>query len=146
MLGGEPGGLETTDGCLHELGWRPAATSGDAALADALLGALKSAGSQPPTAAELAERHGGRSLDVLRFLERSGSVVQVEAGRYYERASLTSILDSLSGAMERGKAYAPAELREAIGLSRKYLIPLLEYCDAHGFTAKTAAGRVWRSV
>ena len=46
--------------------------------------------------------------------------------------------------MEGENERNPSQLREALGLSRKYLIPLLEYCDRVGHTTRSGAGRVWR--
>jgi hypothetical protein len=37
--------------------------------------------------------------------------------------------------------YGPAELRESVGLTRKFLIPFLEYCDRMGHTVRNDAGR-----
>jgi selenocysteine-specific elongation factor len=56
---------------------------------------------------------------------------------------LDELVDTLRGRMEAGKAYAPAELRDMLGSSRKYLIPFLEYCDKIGVTRRESAGRVW---
>jgi len=41
-----------------------------------------------------------------------------------------------------GREYTPGELRDVIGLSRKYLIPFLEYCDRRGITERRSTGRV----
>ena len=40
------------------------------------------------------------------------------------------------------RIYSPAELREVLGVSRKYLIPFLEFCDVRGVTVRKAEGRV----
>ena len=39
-----------------------------------------------------------------------------------------------------GRAYPPGELRDVVGVSRKYLIPLLEYLDQQGVTRRSAEG------
>jgi len=44
--------------------------------------------------------------------------------------------------MGGGKAMAPGEFRQALGLTRKYLIPLLEHMDRAGVTKRTSEGRV----
>jgi selenocysteine-specific elongation SelB-like protein len=44
--------------------------------------------------------------------------------------------------MTEGREYSPAELREMLGLSRKYLIPFLEFCDRKRITERRATGRV----
>jgi hypothetical protein len=37
--------------------------------------------------------------------------------------------------------YGPAELRDLLGFSRKYLIPFLEYCDRAGHTVRNPSGK-----
>jgi hypothetical protein len=48
--------------------------------------------------------------------------------------------------MAVGREYSPAELRELLGLSRKFLIPFLEYCDRVGYTVRGVTGRLWRGT
>jgi selenocysteine-specific elongation factor len=44
-----------------------------------------------------------------------------------------------------GKVYVPAQLRDMLGLSRKFLIPFLEFCDRKGITERRGEGRVLRA-
>jgi selenocysteine-specific elongation factor len=44
-----------------------------------------------------------------------------------------------------GEVYVPAQLRDILGFSRKYLIPFLEYCDRNGVTERRGEGRVLRA-
>jgi selenocysteine-specific elongation factor len=138
------GKLTNDGGLIRQPGFSAELSGGDDKLAKALLGELAGAGAEPPTAAELAQRHGEKAANVLRFLERSQAVVQVEPGRFYTAESLRAVLDRLKAAMPERREYMPAELREALGTSRKFLIPLLEYCDRQGLTARTETGRTWR--
>ena len=75
------------------------------------------------------------------------------AWHYLEFASVIVLLGTLVGiglgwwlgrGMTAGREYAPAELREVLGLSRKFLIPFLEYCDRKGVTERRDGGRVWQ--
>ena len=71
----------------------------------------------------------------------------------HQRAALLGGGDR-RGARARCAAYLPthpegataAELRDALGVSRKYAIPLLEYFDAQGFTKRVGDLRVLRGV
>ena len=38
--------------------------------------------------------------------------------------------------------YTPSELKDVLGVSRKFLIPLLEFCDKTGVTERSGDGRV----
>jgi selenocysteine-specific elongation factor len=124
--------------------WTPTLNESEQRLADVLVSELAGAGAEPPSTGELAVKHGNSTSRLLRFLERRGLVTAVESDRYYERGALVALLERLRNGMSDGRAYAPAELRELLGVSRKYLIPLLEHCDRVGYTARHGDGRVWR--
>jgi selenocysteine-specific elongation factor len=112
-------------------------------VAKSALAELEAAGAEPPSVAELATRHGPQVSNVLRFLERTGDVVQVEQGRYYTKGALEKVLHRLMTVMPEDREYTPAEIRESLGTSRKFLIPLLEYADRKGFTIRGDTGRRW---
>jgi len=134
------GRLELRGAVVTRAGWAPV-LSGEANRArERVLELLHAAGVEPPSVGELKEACGGETVAILRLLERDGEVVQVEADRYYEARALETLTSRLRSAMAPGKAYTPAELRDALGLSRKYLIPLLEYLDRSGVTERRGEG------
>ena len=65
----------------------------------------------------------------------------MEPGRYFARAALNGLIGRLAAGMAGGGEHAPAELRELLGLTRKFLIPFLEYCDREGYTIRGELGR-----
>jgi selenocysteine-specific elongation factor len=83
-------------------------------------------------------------MALLRYLERAESIVQVETDRYYARRPLHEMITALRAGMTPGREYAPPELRDILGLTRKFLIPFLEYCDRAGVTERRGGGRVVR--
>jgi selenocysteine-specific elongation factor len=83
---------------------------------------------------------------MLRVLERRGTVVQVEPQRYYSTAALATVADRLRAGTVPGRVYSPAELRDVLGVSRKFLIPLLEHFDRTRVTDRHAEGRVIRGT
>jgi selenocysteine-specific elongation factor len=83
---------------------------------------------------------------LLRFLERQGRIVQVETDRYYDRAALDGLIARLRSELEAGQVYAPGQLRDVLGVSRKYLIPFLEFCDRNGITERRGVGRVLKGT
>jgi selenocysteine-specific elongation factor len=135
--------VESENGVLRLAGWRPRLSAAERDLSDRLLAMLQQAGSEPPSAAELTLQLGGKSVEpLLRLLERDGRVVQVENDRWYAAAPLADLVQRLRDGMEPGRTYGPAELREFLGFSRKFLIPFLEWCDRTGLTSRSPAGRV----
>lgn len=137
--------LASSAGSVKLPDWIPTPTGAQISLLETLVSQLELAGAEPPNVDELAAKFGGDLAPFLRFLERSGRIVQVEPDRYYAAGQLRLLVERVRGAMPSGVERSPADLREALGLSRKFLIPLLEYCDRVGHTNRTAGGRVWNS-
>jgi len=114
------------------------------ALAAELVAHLTAAGAEPPTVEELAASLGAPQAEVAsvtRLLARQGDLVAVEANRYFMRSTVTQLVTQLLEGMSVQGEYGPAELREFVGLSRKFLIPFLEYCDREGYTLRNDTGR-----
>jgi selenocysteine-specific elongation factor len=113
-------------------------------LAAELLARLAAAGSEPPTLDELASALGASAAEVTsvgRLLARQGELVAVEGNRYFLLSTVIQLVTRLHGGMSVGEDYGPAELREFLGLTRKFLIPFLEYCDREGYTVRNELGR-----
>ena len=135
--------IETMEsGLVRRVGWEPKLSADQTGLKATLVSALMTAGSEPPSLGELSSVHGPSVIPIVRMLEREGSVVSVESDRYYHAAALTALVDRLRNGMVAGREYTPSELRDVIGLSRKFLIPFLEFCDRRGITERRSGGRV----
>jgi len=113
-------------------------------LATELVARLTAAGAVPPTVEELAGSLGAAVPEVAsvsRLLARQGDLVAVEPNRYFTRTAVTELVTRLQAGMSGVEGYGPAELREFVGLSRKFLIPFLEYCDRAGYTVRNDLGK-----
>jgi selenocysteine-specific elongation factor len=138
----EEGEVEVGGGTARRAGWRPALSERQEALKAAMFDALSSSGREPPSVAELERQFGNFVVPLLRILEKEGFVVQVEPDRYFGRAAVDELVLALRQGMADGHTYSPADLREMLAISRKYLIPFLEYCDREGVTERRQTGRV----
>jgi selenocysteine-specific elongation factor len=91
--------------------------------------------------AELEQSTGRHDLlALLRLAATRGQVEAVERDRYYVPAALDQFVEVLSE-MGRQGPIIPAAVRDRLGISRKYLIPLLEWADIRGITVREADGR-----
>ena len=72
--------------------------------------------------------------------------MQVETDRYYDRNTLEAMIGRLKTELVPGQVYVPAQLRDVLGFSRKYLIPFLEFCDRMGIMERRGEGRVIREA
>ncbi|MFN2601949.1 MAG: selenocysteine-specific translation elongation factor [Gemmatimonadaceae bacterium] len=123
-------------------GWTARLNEREQRLSESILHEICTHESEPPAVSELTLTFGQSTPALLRYLERKGELVKVSDDRYYAPEVVESMVWKLRSALEPGQVYSPAELREVLGVSRKYLIPFLEFCDASGVTDRTPEGRV----
>jgi selenocysteine-specific elongation factor len=140
------GAIETAGPTVRRQGWTPTPTEADAEASIHVAHDICAGEHEPPSVSELVSRYGSSVPSLLRYLERQGRIVQVETERYYDREALDAMVARLKGSLEPGKVYAPAQLRDVLGSSRKFLIPFLEFCDRSGVTERRGDGRVLRQT
>ncbi len=121
-------------------GFAPQVAGGDAAI-ERVVDIVRRAGLSPPSIAEL-ERVTGREdvAAVLRLAAARGDVEAVERDRYYDGEALRRFAETIR---ELGSAgdINPAAVRDRLGISRKFLIPLLEWADGRGITVRSGDRR-----
>jgi len=123
--------------------WAPKIGGATERLRADLLRELTEADAEPPSVAELAARHPGADVGgLLRLMAREGVVAAVGKDRFYEAGALARERDRIVTIVGNEAAATPAVIRERLGRSRKWLIPLLEWCDAQGITVRKGDGRV----
>ena len=135
------GELLIADGIVANPGFVPSLAGGEALL-DRIVVILEEAGLTPPTVAELEQDTGMTGvLGALRFGAKDGRVIAVESNRYFSPANINQFLAILReiGALV---PLTPPVIRDRTGLSRKFLIPLLEYADRVGVTRRVGDARV----
>jgi len=135
--------LEVTGSVARLAGWHPAFDAHTSNLRESLARRLVDARWEVPTLAELEREFPGAPIRaLLAHLAREGTAEPIDQERYAAPQALESFRSGLEAALaELGKA-TPAELRERFGLTRKYLIPLLEWADRRGITRRAGDARV----
>jgi len=107
-----------------------------------LVEAIRAGGLEPPTIGELEGRLGLEDLEgAVRIALTRGLAVAVERDRLYAPSVLAEVGRAVRKAAGTSGEVVPAAVREALGISRKYLIPLLEWCDRSGLTRRDGNGR-----
>jgi selenocysteine-specific elongation factor len=127
--------IDSAAGVVHARDFRPRAAGGDAML-ERIIQHIERAALTPPSLPELeAELQAPGTAAAVRMAARSGRIVAVEPDRYFGAQALAGFTASLAALAARGPITPPA-VREALGISRKYLIPLLEWADRSGLTVR----------
>ncbi len=135
------GRFRVEEGLIRRAEFR-AVVSGGEALVERVVSTVEAAGLSPPDAAELATSLGLADVaDALRLAARGGRLVAVERDRYYATSALERFRTTLAELAAR-EDISPQALRQRLGLSRKFLIPLLEWADTAGYTIRRGEGRV----
>ncbi|UFS72209.1 selenocysteine-specific translation elongation factor [Geomonas sp. RF6] len=102
---------------------------------------------EPPTLKELMEAGNSGEKEVLDYLNhlcREGRVVKVKADVFYAAPALAEIREKLTTYLKEKAEITPQEFRDLTGLSRKFMIPLLEYFDKERLTIRLGDRRVLR--
>ena len=135
------GHLARSAGVVAVPGFAPRSAGGAGEVA-AVVEAVTRAGLEPPTVRELGERLAVPDLDgAIRIAVSQGQLELLERDRYISREALDRFTAVVREVGAGHGDLSPAALRGRLGLSRKFLIPLLEWADRAGVTRRDATGQ-----
>jgi selenocysteine-specific elongation factor len=122
-------------GLLRMTGFSPSVAGGTAAI-DRIVELVAAGGLMAPDVPELARRTQHTDVAaVLRLAAASGRVEAIGRDWYVTPEALEEFVAGLRAVGSAGEITV-GELRDRTGLSRKYLIPLLEWADRRGVTRR----------
>jgi selenocysteine-specific elongation factor len=139
---------ELTEGgaAVRKPGWQAALQARAGEASGRLARRLADARWQIPTVAELEREFSDPTVPaLLAHLAREGSVERVDQERYAQKQALDEFSRAVEATLRELGAATPAQFRDRLGLTRKYLIPLLEWADRRGITARRGDTRVLRA-
>ncbi|HBA53065.1 MAG TPA: selenocysteine-specific translation elongation factor [Syntrophorhabdus aromaticivorans] len=118
------------------------------AFEDKVLESLFRYGLTPPAVKDLALEIGqpeNRLKDVLAKLAFKGRAVKIKGDMYFHRDAIEDLKGKVRSYLVEKKEMTPSEFKSVLDLSRKYMIPLLEYLDEIKLTIRTGDKRILRS-
>ena len=130
--------------CLARPDHTPSNAAEERTRLSALEAELSEAGETPPDVTALTARFGADTLRLLRMLAREGRATEVASDLFYATAAVRRQLDRLEAELPEKIAVTASQVRVTLGLSRKYVIPFLEYCDRRGISVRKGDLRVFR--
>ncbi len=122
-------------------------TADQAGLQGRIEAALGRGGAEPPTVKELCDqfRCGEKEiLEHLNILAREGRAVKLKSDVFYAPGPVSELRDKLIAHLREKGEITPPEFREVTGLSRKFMIPLLEFFDQEKVTIRVGDKRILR--
>ncbi len=117
------------------------------AVKEKILAAYRQGGLRPPYFKELQREldlDGVRSRDVLTLLVEEGKLIKAKEDLFFDAGAIGELKGRLVAYFAETPDLSAADFKEMTGLSRKYLIPLLEYFDAQNVTIRVGDVRKLR--
>jgi len=98
---------------------------------------FRAAGAAPPTPED-------SESELFQLLVAGRRLIRVKEGLYFHAEALKQIEEKLVTLLRAKKDIGPADIKDLLGISRKYAIPLLEYFDGQRVTQRVGERRVLR--
>ncbi len=119
----------------------------DVKLREEITGIYRDAALTPPSIKEIVERFPGKRkavADILHVMLSTNILVKINEDLYFHREALDRLKEEYRAVLvQEGKA-SPATFKELTGLSRKFIIPLMEYFDKTKLTIRVENYRMLR--
>jgi selenocysteine-specific elongation factor len=108
---------------------------------------FRGAQAAPPSPEEALTRAGvggDEEHELFQILVENKKLVRVKESLFFHAEALEAIQDKLVSLLRERKEIGPADIKDLLGISRKYAIPLLEYFDGRRVTQRVGERRVLR--
>jgi selenocysteine-specific elongation factor len=117
------------------------------ALRQAIASVYAQAGLAPPSLSDVMVRfrdQKARAQNIIRLMIKDGDLVKINEELCFARAAMDKLREDYKGQLIRDGQATPATFKDLTGLSRKYIIPLMEYFDASKLTVRVEDHRILR--
>src|ERR1039458_7828066 len=114
------------------VGWSARITDRDQQLSDRISAAFQSAGWAAPTATELSTTLSEPPAHVekmIKLLAEQAVLVRLDERLCIHRSALESAKQVVLRLFGQKRSFSTMEFRDAVGVSRKHAVPLLDYLD-----------------
>ena len=136
--------IEATGSVLALAGWKAQVTSEDDALRERLAQILRKASWTPPDAAELAASENqplARIQALLQLLVEQGVLVRLDPELVVHAQAVQAAKRVVLFLFTKAPSFTTMDFRDALGISRKFAVPLLDHLDATRFTVRNGHTR-----
>ena len=116
-------------------------------LRETIAAAYRQGGLSPPTVKEILERFPDRKKEIaslIQVMTREGELVRISEDLNFHREALARLREEYRKFLDREGKATPASFRELTGLTRKFIIPLMEYFDMTKLTMRAGEHRILR--
>jgi selenocysteine-specific elongation factor len=114
-------------------------------LKDTVVQSFRDAGFQPPSVASFAPQAGGNASnlkDLFDVCAAEGELIHIADDIYLHRDSESAMRERVTDRLKSGPGATVAEIRDLLGTTRKFAVPLCEYLDRIKLTRREGDLRV----
>jgi selenocysteine-specific elongation factor len=125
--------------------FKPKLSANQRKLKDKIVEAHATAGFQPPEPKDFANHAGGNATalnDIFEVAVAEGFLVKVAEGVYLHADTEAAMRRVVTERLRTGLGATVAEIRDLLGTTRKYAVPICEYLDRIGLTRRDGDLRV----
>lgn len=136
--------LEYNGTVFAQAGWSARLSNRDEQACDQVAAAFKKAGWSAPAVAELAtalHTTGPQIEKAIRLLQERGVLVRLDGEMSLHRDAVEAAKQVVLRLFERAPSFTTMEFRDALAVSRKFAVPLLDHLDRLRFTVRSGHTR-----
>ena len=123
----------------------PTLSATEQAIYDQLVGAHQQARFEPPARAALTTQCGADEPTMRQLFDLAvaqGELCHLGGGLYLHAAAEAKLRDTIQGALQQRGGLTVSDIRQLLGTSRKFAVPICEYLDRVGVTRRQGDVRV----
>lgn len=125
-------------------GWRPRVSDPDQAMSEQVAASFRQACWAPPTLDELGARLGipaSRAASLVQLLLGRGELVRLDERVVMHRDAVEAGKQAALALFRRTASFTTMAFRDALGVSRKFAVPLLDHLDRSRVTVRSGHDR-----
>ena len=105
------------------------------------------AGLTPPSLTEVVKGFNDKKVkaqSIIKLMLKEGDLIKINEEMCFSRESLGKLREDYKAMLIKDGKATPATFKDLTGLSRKYIIPLMEYFDVNKLTVRVGDHRILR--
>jgi selenocysteine-specific elongation factor len=122
-------------------------TPGLDSVRDAISDIYREAGLTPPALADVIagfKDAQAKAQSIVKLMLKDGELIKINEDLCFARTAMDKLREDYRAMLVRDKKATPTSFKELTGLSRKYIIPLMEYFDMDKLTVRVGDHRILR--
>jgi selenocysteine-specific elongation factor len=136
--------LQRRGDVFSKAGWKARVSTADERLGERIAELFREAGWTPPRMSEAAARlelPSAKAEAMARRLVEQGVLIEIAPGHCLHQDAVDRARQIIFELFQKTASFTTMEFRDALGVSRKFAVPLLDYFDAKRLTVRSGNKR-----